>query len=149
MAFKATNILPVKAYDRAKSLSINVQRLANNRALAFASGASSSEVASTIDNLMAYRTELFSIKSVPGIADYAKVQEDNPAYDVVAEFNALIAVIDDAISTISTALPRDGSDWLLLVKRDATSGVLTDRSFSGAAMATTITKLEAISAAVT
>jgi len=147
MAFPASNQIPVDGYQRAKKLSLQAQRQAQGRSTSFAAGATSAEVLAAADNLKSFRDQLNDIRSIAGIAAYAKVQEDNPALDVVAEFIALIAAIDAAITEIVATLPKDVNGWLLVNKINA-DGSLTPRNFTGAQLAGLITKMDAIVAAV-
>ncbi len=148
MAFRATNIIPSDQYERAKQLAVQLQRLAQNRSASFASGASALEVLALVDNLNALKVGLNSAKSVPGIAAHATAQEDDPAYDVVAEFNTMIAAADAVVAEVVTTLPTDGNEWLLINKINA-DGSLIPRNFTGAQLASIRTLLDAIAASIT
>lgn len=148
MAFRATSSIAAGEYQRAKQLAVQVQSLATTRSAAFtASGATYSEIQTVIDNLANYSAWFDEIKTTAGILQYAKDQEDDQTYDVAAEFNALIAAIDATILQLSTDLPKDGNDWLLVNKINA-NGTLVPRNFTAGALATTIANLDAIAAAV-
>ncbi len=147
MPFKATNILPAEGYDRGKKVAIQTRQLAQNRSAEWQAGANSFQVVAALDNLRTLRAELNSVRSVPGIATYARVQEDDVTYDVVAEFNALVAAIDTAIASISTTLPKDGGGFLLL-ETIAADGTRTPRTFTPGQLNTIRGNLDAIVAAV-
>lgn len=147
MAFRATNLIPAEEYERAKRLAIQVQRLADARAIEFATGATSAEILALVDNLSSFKTGLQAAKDVPGIVDYAIAQEDDPLYNVATEFTAMIAAITAVIDEVVTTLPTDVNDWLLINKIEL-DGSLTPRSFSGAALATIISLLTALSATI-
>lgn len=147
MAFIATNILPATQYDRAKKLAAQMKNQANVRATAFASGANSAEILAALDNTKAFYDQLLPIKDVPGIAQYAKDQEANQAYDFVAEMNTLLAAMVDVRDTILAAIPKDGDDYLLERKLNL-DGSFTYRTFTGASLAPLIAKFQAVSSAV-
>ena len=148
MSFRASNVIPAQEYMRAKQLAVQVMRLAENRSIEFSTGASSDQVLAVADNLGSMRDALNTIKAVPGIDVYATAQEDDVAYDVSIEFNALIAAIDATISEIVTTLPKDGNDWLLIRKINP-DGSLSPRSFTGAQLSGLRSSLDVIAAAVT
>lgn len=147
MAFRASNAVPAREYERAKSLGWQVRQLAANRSGSFATGANAAEVLSAVDNLRSLRVALVQVASTPGIAAYAQAQEDDPAYDVAAEFSALLAAIDSAVTTVVNAVPKDANGYLL-VNNINPDGTLVPREFSGAALSGVRAALDAIVAAV-
>lgn len=102
MTFLATNILPTEAYNRAKQLAVQVKRLAQARSSEWSSGADASVVLSMVDNMVALKLMLETQAAVSGIGPYAKDQESDQSYDVVAEFNALIAAMGAVITEVVT-----------------------------------------------
>jgi len=147
MGFKASNILPSKAYDDAKRIAVQVQSFASNRATSWAGGADASQILSAADNLKSFRDRLNDVKSTPGIAAYARDQEDDQAYDVAAEFSALLAAVDAAITQIVNDMPKDGSGYILVYQINA-DGSLAPRSFGAGGLSSVIAALNAIVAAV-
>jgi len=134
MAFLATNQLPADAYEKAKRQAVQLKNLAVSRSTEFASGAAANVILATADNITAMRDNLNTYKAVPGIAAYAADQEDDPLYDVAAEFTAMIAAADAVIANIGTTMPTDGTYSLIVtVETDAT---LTWRTFTGVQLAT-------------
>ena len=76
------------------------------------------------------------------MSQYAKDQETDQNYDVVAEFNALSAAINDVVSFIETAWPKDSNGYLLTHK--IVDGEIVPREITGAAVATLISKIEVV-----
>lgn len=148
MAFRARDIIPSAAYVGAKNAAISVADLASNYKQEFTTGTSAENLIQCLRPLISYRAQLNGARSVPGIGAYAQAQQNDPGYDVAAEFNALIAVIDDAISWLITSFPRDGSDYLLIYKMNAANGRLEARTFNAAQTAPFLIKLQAIVDAV-
>ena len=147
MAFKASNAIPAERYQRAKNLAWQLRQQAISRSANFASGANAAEILAAADNLKAFREGLLQAAATPGIAVYAQAQEDDPTYDVAAEFSAMISAVESAITNIVTSIPKDG-DGYLLINEINPDGSLTPRQFSGAALAGVISSLDAIAAAV-
>jgi len=147
MAFRASNSVPAKQYEKAKSLAWQVRQLAANRSGSFASGATAAEVLAAVDNLRSLRIALAQVATTPGIAAYAQAQEDDPAYDVAAEFSALLSAVDEAVSTVVNAVPKDGNGYLL-VNNINPDGTLVPREFSAGALSGVRTALDAIVAAI-
>ena len=147
MAFRASNVIPATQYDVAKRIAVQVRRLAESRSTTFASGATSAEILSVVDNLSALKVRLNEAKQVPGIAVYAAVQENDGAYDVATEFNGVLTAIDAVIADIVVTLPKDGSDWLLINKINA-DGSLVPRIFTGAQLSGLRAKLDVLAASI-
>ena len=60
-----------------------------------------------------YNLRFGEIAAVPGILDYAIIQEDDDTYDLAAEFGVLIAAIVAAYSYLYTTIPRDPNGYVL------------------------------------
>lgn len=69
-----------------------------------------------------------SAASVPGIVDYVKEIEDDPTYDVAAEFSAMQTAVEDTDAWIVTNYPADENDWLQHQK--FTSNGIDTRAFT-------------------
>ena len=106
MAFRATSIIPEKALDDAKVLASRIKRAAELRSISIAGGANSDVVLGILDTLRESSVALNVVKAVPGIAQYAKDQESDQTYDIVAEFTALLAVIE-AYEDLGRPIPRN------------------------------------------
>jgi hypothetical protein len=92
------------------------------------------------------RAAFDAAKAVPGLAAYAREQYDNPALDIVAEFNAMTSAIDNVTNWISTNFPKDGGGFLLAQTLGANGPV--DRMFTPAQTAGLRTQLDALIATV-
>jgi hypothetical protein len=143
MAFRASNLLPQKGYDEARQIAGNIKRVVDENIAGIASGTTSSVILDTLWFFVKNSNRLVTLSTIPGIADYAIEQENDPAYDVAVEFAALLAVIDDAEAWIRAALPVDGDDYLLINTLGETA--LVPRAFTSQQVAGLIVKLQAIS----
>lgn len=92
------------------------------------------------------KVQFQSAAAVSGLAEYAQQQVGNPALDVVAEFNAMMAQIDATILWIRTNLPNDGTYLLALTL--GTDGRYSWRTFAPAATAGLRTQLDALIATI-
>lgn len=78
------------------------------------------------------RDYLETAVAVSGLAQFAKDYEGDQSYDVVAEINATITEMDQAIALVDTTFPQSGGYVLYLQISD---GAITPRTFSTAATA--------------
>ncbi len=148
MAFRASNEIAATAYDRAKVIANNARTRAVTARLAMAAGdVTFDQVWDLRKSLFAASAQLTGLRSTAGILGYAQDQEIDPTYDVVVEFDALIAAIDAAIVDIATALPVDGSGFLL-VQKIGGGATLDPRLFTPAQTAGLRTSLAAIESAI-
>lgn len=60
--------------------------------------------------LYSYRQQIAEAATTPGIGQYAKDQFNNQAFDIVAEYNAMVSAIDNTIAWITTNFPNSGGD---------------------------------------
>ena len=107
MAFRASNQIPESGYRKAKALALNTQRSAQRFHDEFASGTDAYQLDACWDSLVNQIAKLEEVKAIDGIGQYAKDQEDDPAYDVATEFNALIAACQAVVDDINTRVPTD------------------------------------------
>lgn len=147
MAFRATNILPETGYDQAKKIATSLKKFSANRSAALVGGGDSNNVLGTVDTMILYKAQLNEVATIPGIGDYAKSQENDPAYDVAAEFVALLLLIDAVITEVVTTFPVDGSGFLLAYTQSP-DGTLVPRTFSVPQMVGLRTALDAVVAGV-
>lgn len=93
------------------------------------------------ERVIADRARLIAIRDLPGIGNYAKAQEDDPTYDVGAEFNTVVAAVEATRDWLITNV-NTGS-WVTF----AVGGVST-KTFSSAATAGLRTQLDALIATI-
>lgn len=148
MAFRASNAIPEQAYEQAKSIAVQIKRLADNRASRWGSGGDTVEVIAAIDTAVNFRDRLSALSSTPGIGSYAQSQEDDPAYNVVAEFQALQAALATAISECVSALPTSSpGNFVEMFTVDAQGNKVANALTAGD-LAAAVTALQALSAQV-
>lgn len=146
MAFRASGVVPAEAYDNIRKQAGFLKTTTTNFADEMeASGANFDQIRAVYTFLVGTKTKLATLASTPGLADYAAIQENDPAYNVAAEYTALIASIDattvwvdnSAPATASVALP---STWI--------SGPLLSTVFTSQQIAPLVTLLRALASQV-
>ncbi len=142
MAFRASNIIPQRGYDNAKALALRLQNHASVWKSEVDGGTSADRLLQLLQSLSGYRDELNAIKAIPGIVAYAKDQEDDQAYDVAGEFNALKQLVEDAALWIRDNMPGYPND--LTVLQLNVQGERVWDTFTGAQLAGLSTDLQQI-----
>lgn len=142
MAFRASNIIPQTAYSEAKGLALKIKTVVQGWSTKFtSSGGNANEIYAVLEQLRSYKARLDTIKGAPGIAAYAISQESDANYDVVTEFNTLVAALNTAITWLEENIPvYNGYD--LMFQRVA--GALVPRTFTAVSLSVLITRLDAI-----
>ncbi len=143
MTFRATNIIPEQGFSKAKSLCTSLKSFCESRSSEYAAGATSHRILDALSTLIAMSVQLDIVRSTPGIAQYARDQEGDPAYDVAAEFIAVLALLDTLTTNIISAVPRDANDFLLTETMDA-NGVRIPRTFTGGMLSGIRADLDAV-----
>lgn len=87
-----------------------------------------------------------TLKSTPGLAEYAKAQNDDPTYEVGAEFAAMLVALTLLASQIESDFPKDGNGFLLAQTFGASGPV--DRAFTPAQTAAIRNRLNAVVASI-
>lgn len=129
MAFPTSSATLSVGLARAQSQASAIKRIAQNNYETMAAGpVSASFVITLLDNLKGARSVFDAAGNLPGMAAYAQEQLGQ---DVTADFVAMVSEIDTVGSLIVSALPKDGSGYLLLETIDA-QGNRTERTFTSA-----------------
>jgi hypothetical protein len=118
----------------------------NFRTASLAGPVGASSILDLYSRLRTNRQELATLAAVPGLAAYAREQKNDENFDIVVEFNAVLAAIDGVTAWINTNFPKDGSGFLLAQTLGANAPA--DRQFTTAALAVLRTQLDTIIAAI-
>jgi len=106
MAFRASTTSPQQAYATLKAaavqLKINLVAIESHLATTFVNYDYVRDVYKTLQRA---NNQIASLVSTPGIAQYAKDQEGDQAYDVVSAVGAVQAVIETALLGIDAQAP--------------------------------------------
>jgi len=149
MAFLATNQLPADGYLQAKRSAAQLKLVLQAAVSQMQAGSvSGSFIREGVYRTLARARGVFAtVAAIPGIAEYAQAQEDDPAYDPAAEFAAMNASIDDAIAWVAANIPKDAGGFAA-IEQWAADGTITDRTFAPAATAGLVTELNAVIATI-
>lgn len=110
MAFKASNVVPQEAYRIVKQAAVNLKANLQTANATMAAGVVGVPYLRALYERLADTNAQFdALKTTPGLAAYAQAQEDDPAYDVVAEFTAMQTAIVAALAWMDTNEPAQVS----------------------------------------
>lgn len=148
MAFKATNYTLARGYDSLKAIAARLKKFAQQASTKMQAGdVDSNYLFAIVDELLADKAQMTEYSQLPGMAQYARDQEDDQTYDVVAEYNAMIAAINAAGIWIRDNFPKDVDDYLL--ERKFNLNVTTaPRIFTPAELTGLVTLIDAVDAAI-
>lgn len=146
MPFRASNQIPSKGYDEAKAEALRTRRTAEQYAATFAASGNADQIYGLLRLLAQHRARLQEIAAIPGLADYARAQEADAAYDVAAEFVSVIAAVESTITWMQAAIPVSAGYEQMYSRPNGID--LVPRVFTSAALAPLITRLQAIASAV-
>ena len=107
MPFRASTVIPADAYDSVKREASALKTNAESAIKQMQSGTVGfSFVVTVVLALKEAQDTLTSLASTPGLVAYARDQEDDPAYDVTAEFQALLVALNATLVWVDQNLPR-------------------------------------------
>lgn len=136
--FRATNIATEGALSRIRTQAAATKSyLQNQRVLMVAATVASTVPLAVIQHLSTIIPTLTTLAATPGLATYARDQFADPAYDVVAEFNAMRTALVNLRTNLISTFPATGG-FLAYEQLDPTSGTKTTRTFTAAQMAAAV-----------
>jgi hypothetical protein len=147
MAFRATNVIPQIAYQQVRATARNVK--VNSDAFVSqmaASGANYTFLRDVYIFLKNADTQFATLSAVPGIAEYAQQQEDDPTYNVGAEFTAMRNTIAAVLSWMNSNVPT--SVTAVAPTAWVQDGPLIATAFTAQQTAPLRTLLQAVSASI-
>lgn len=148
MTFRATNVVPEAGYRTAKTHAVTAKQYAQRESNRLATqDVNADRILAIFHDCRRLRDELSAAKDVPNILAYARDQENDQTYDLVAEFNALIAALQAVMDDIETTFPTNASGYLLEKQFNA-QGTYDFRQFTIAQTANIRTLLDAVVAQV-
>ncbi len=108
MTFRASNVLPSTAYDivrrAAIQLKINLQGINSRLSAGNADYDFLREIFRTLERA---NNQFDTLKTTPGLADYAKDQEIDPTYNVATEFTSMQSTITASMGWIVANVPTN------------------------------------------
>lgn len=108
MAFLASNAIPQDVYQRTKRTALNLKQSCQDFVVRLAAANATYTMLRDIYITLTNANAFFdAVKAVPGLADYAAAQENDPTYDVAAEFVAMQAAITAAQTWMEQNIPTN------------------------------------------
>lgn len=92
---------------------------------------------STLTGSLAVMSDRVARFGAETLAAYAQAQEDTPAYDVAADYSAMVTAANAVVAHISTAIPTNSAHTV-------TNGAVVEPTFSTAQTATLRTLLDTL-----
>lgn len=148
MAFKASNIVPDRAYQTIRTAAVQLKRnLQAFNTFLSSNNANYDYLRDIYLTLKNSNAQFTSLKTTPGLTQYAADQEADPAYDVSAEFSTMQSAISSAMAWIEGNVPTNGltavapSSW-------TAGGSLIENEFTPAQTSPLRTELSAVIATI-
>ncbi len=114
MTFPASQQLLVEGLLQARSRASSIKLVVSRQRTAAQAGPLSRETLIAVMSKLTDAIDLWaSVRELPGIAQYAKDQFDDPALDIAAEFTAMEAAAIDLRDWIFTDFPTASGAWLV------------------------------------
>lgn len=107
-------------------------------------------ITNTFIRLGSYYNDFEVAAATPGLVKYAKAEQDDQSYDVVAEFQNVQATINTVLNWIYANFPKSPSpdEYLLKDQFDITTGAVITRRFNQAQLSGLVTQLNLLIAAI-
>ena len=106
MAFRASNIVPSDAYQTVKRAAVQLKiNMVAQKAQLAASGANYQFLQDIYLTLKRANNQFDALKTAPGLSDYAKAQENDPAYNVATEFTSMQSAIVACMGWMGANVP--------------------------------------------
>lgn len=148
MAWKASGASLGEEYDKNNQAIWQLRNTLVSRNAEMASGnVSADTILGIYRRLRSEHARITEVAAIPGMVQFAKDQNNDPNYDIVAEGQTLLGLIDTAADWIVTNMPTvdvNGTDYLVLLTLAAEADDVTWRTFTPAQTATLRTYLTAI-----
>lgn len=146
--FKATVLSTEQAFGRIRAqAAATKQYLTTQKAAMQQPLCPASTPLAVIQHLGQVAALMAGLAAVPGLADYARAQVNDPLYDIVAEFNAMKAAIDGARDTLIGMFPKDVNGWLLYQSLQP-DGTIQVRNFTAAQLAPAVVQIDGVLATI-
>lgn len=148
MAFRASIATQESGLQQAMSNALWIRSVCTTYANQLAAGSvTSDDVFRIADDLARAISGFQGVAAIPGIGAYAQAQFNDATYDVVPEFNNMVAAIQAALTWIVTNFPKDTQGFAQAYTL-AANGSRTPAAFTSAQTAGLATALQAAAASI-
>jgi hypothetical protein len=147
MAFETDGL--AKAYAGAQNEAIRIKSYATSTAAAMAAGDVSANAVQQVMTTMKGAIELWDAASgTPGMPQYARDQQDDQGYNVIAEFLAMRQAAVDTRDWVINNFPKSNPGDFILKDKYEADGAITVRSFTNVETAGLQTNLLTLAAEI-
>lgn len=147
MTFRASSVVPQNAYQQVKATAVQLKLNVTGIISTLAAGnATYDYLRGVYLTLKRAQDQFDALKVTPGLSNYAKAQENDPAYDVGAEFVAMQGAIGNAMSWMEANVPTSAT--IKPVASWDASGSLIQTEFTPVQTAGLRTVLSTVTAAI-
>lgn len=146
MAFPASTVLPADAYSIVKRAAVQLKLLLQSRVAELSAANTDYERIQDIYlTLKGANAQFDTLKTTPGLAQYARDQEGDQNLDITAAFTAMQSAIADALAWIAANVPssvtvKPAAEW--------DGGVMISNTFTPSQTGGLRTELEAVIAEI-
>lgn len=105
-------------------------------------------IVQVMEELTAANERFKTLKTVPGLAEYAKEQFADQGLDIMAEFGAMQSAVVACVTWIQTNMPKDSVSKRWIHVEELVDGKRVDRLLDPASMAGLRTVLDALIATI-
>lgn len=105
-------------------------------------------ILNSVRDIVAARDAMQALVTTPGLEAYGREQINNPALDLVTEYNAMIAAINAVRDWVFANIPKEAGTGYLLIQTINSELATTDREFSGVSLGGLRTVLDVLIAAI-
>jgi len=121
------------AYVRFRELSRRLKIYSEGRNILFATQTGRDAVLSTLADLKAFHDDMTALAATPGVAKYATDSTDDPTYNVVTEYAAMLSALGSCIAEIVSTFPTQGN--YVLERQIDNQGNVTPGNFNAPSLA--------------
>jgi hypothetical protein len=147
MTFRASSIDTANAYKIIKGTANQVRiNVPPANAQMQANGATYEDLRDTYNFILNSKDQINLLKTTPGLEQYAKDQENDPTYDIVAEFNTMLTAMDSVLTWMDVNIPV--ANRTLKAPADWGEGTIVSDSFTPAQTVGLQTELTALEATI-
>jgi len=136
-----------KVWDQMRDAVSEVKQGSQPFASSLAAGCNANDIISYQLFLVAKLAQLATLAAVPGIGAYAQAQISDPTFNIVNEYNALVAAMNAVGNWIVTNFPKGTGNYLQMATW-AGNGGLTYQQFAPATLAPLLTLVNALIAQI-
>ena len=146
MAIRTYNHITLeKGYSKFLAMLLQMRTRAQAYITQFTGGSGADQVLACRREFLGYSIEMTNLAAIPGLPAYAQSDsaENDPTYDLSAEWTAFKPLVDAVHQGIDTQFPKDAQGYWAFQIPNAQNG-FDIRQFTDAQLLTTRTNLQAV-----